>query len=355
MKSKTQSPAVAAVDYKAPGSGEYLVGRNGEVNASSKKDLLSQQLKLVQASARGDVFLNEASERAQRSQRNRQLVQAMFNSEAVHKELGEVMAADLYQAQNRRGFSRKFLARQDLVNGQFPTVKLRRKDVIATYATSATKTETQVIRDKLFQPPEIIIDARPFVDQRELNTSPSDVLDEKYSEALEAIMVGEDRLWRSAADSTVGLDNDLTVISGTLTPLTLMQVHTNVARWSLPVPQLLIAADLYNDIVGDSSFIQAIEPVARHELIMTGELAVLYGMTITSDAYRHPEHRVINQGEFYAVSDPVTHGQYTDRGGIETEVISGATEKIAGRGWWMYESFSLVIANSRSIAKGLRV
>jgi hypothetical protein len=81
-----------------------------------------------------------------------------------------------------------------------------------------------------------------------------------------------------------------------------------------------MASDLYNDIIGDTDFIQAIEPVARHELIMTGELAVLYGMAITSDAYRHPEHRVLSQGEFFAISDATTHGQYTDRGGIDTEI-----------------------------------
>lgn len=343
--------AILATDYRAPGSSELLVGRNGEVNASNKRDLLNQQLKLLSASVNGEVT---TADRVARAQRNRDIVHAMFNSGAVHKELGEVMASDLYQAANRRGFARKFLARQDLVNGQFPTVKLRLKDVVVTYGTAPAKTETQIVRDKLFMPPEVILEARPFVEQREINTSPGDVLDEKYAEALEAIMVGEDRLWYNAANKLQGLDNDLTIISGTLTPLTLMEVRNNVARWDLPVPQLLMASDLYNDIVGDSTFIQAIEPVARHELIMTGELAVLYGMSITSDAYRHPEHRVLSKGEFFAISDPVTHGQYTDRGGIDTEVITGATEKIAGKGWWMTESFSLVIANSRSVAKGIR-
>lgn len=348
MKVKTP---VLATDYRAPGSIERLVGANGEVNASNKRDLMQQQIKLLAATAYGEIT---TAGRLERDTRNRDLVRAMFNSKEVHRELGEVMAQDLYQAANRRGFARKFLARQDLVPGQFPMVKMRLKDVVATYATSPTKTESQVIRDKLFMPPEIILEARPFVEQREINTSSSNVLDEKYSEALEAIMVGEDRLYISAADQTVGLANDLTIISGTLTPLTLMEVRTNVARWDLPVPQLLMASDLYNDIVGDSSFIQAIEPVARHELIMTGELAVLYGMAITSDAYRHPEHRVLSQGEFYAIADPVTHGQYTDRGGIDTEVLTGAIERMAGKGWWMYESWSSVIANPRSVAKGIR-
>lgn len=351
MKSRTP---VLATDFRAAPGGELLVGKNGEVNASSKKDLLRQQLALLQATSNGEIATMDTMQRLQRQSRNKQLVEAMFNSKDAHKELGELMAQNLYQTANRRGFARKFLARQDLVQGSIPMVKLRKKDVTVVYATSPTKTETAIVRDKVFTPPEFIIEARPFVEQREINTSPGDVLEEKYTEAMEAIMVGEDRLWYAQANETVGMDNDLSVISGTLTPLTLMEVRTQVARWNLPVPNLLMAADLYNDIVGDASFIQAIEPVSRHELIMTGELAVLYGMAITSDAYRHPEHRVLSQGEFFAVSDPTTHGQYTDRGGIDTEVLTGATEKMAGRGWWMYESYSNVIANARSVAKGIR-
>lgn len=350
MQRKT--PVVAS-EYRFAGNAERAVGLNGELNASSKKDLLQQQLKLLAATASGEVEL--ADVRRKRESVNRQLVQAAFVDREALAELGEVMAADLYQAQNRRGFSRKFLARQDLVNGQLPMVKMRLKDVVAVYVTSPTKVESQVIRDKLFTPPEIILEARPFIEQREINTSSGDVLQEKYMEAMEAIMVGEDRLWYQLANETVGQDNNLTVISGTLAPITLAEVRNNVSRWNLPVPHLLMASDLYNDIIGDQDFIQAIEPVARHELIMTGELAVLYGMAITSDAYRHPQHRVLSQGEFFAISDTTTHGQYTDRGGIDTEVTTTATEKMAGRGWVMTESFSAVIANTRSVAKGFRV
>lgn len=348
MKAKT--PVIAS-EYRSRAGAEHLVASNGELNASSKRDLLQQQLKLLAATASGEVV---TSARYETEQRNRKLVEAMFNSDRAHAELGEVMAKDLYRTANRRGFARKFLARQDLTQGQFPMVKMRMQDVTVVYATSPSKTESQVVRDKFFSPPEIILEARPFVEQRELNTSPGDVLEEKYTEAMQAIMVGEDRLWYNLANSTVGEANDLTIISGTLTPLTLMEVRTQVAAWQLAVPNLLMAADLYTDIVGDSSFIQAIEPVARHELIMTGELAVLYGMAITSDAYRHTEHRVLNQGEFFAIADQQTHGTYTDRGGIDTEVLTGATEKMAGRGWWMYESYSSVIANPRSVAKGIR-
>jgi hypothetical protein len=353
---KSKSPIVVATDLRFSGSQERAVGSNGELNASSKRDLIANQLKLISVTASGGVITEQdAIQRKKDVATHRQLVQAAFNSKQAHVELGEVLATNLYQAGNRRGFARKFVARQELVQGQIPMAKLRMKNVTAVYATAPAKVESQIIRDKLFTPPEIILEARPFIEQREINTSNGDVLEEKYMESLEAIMVGEDRLWKAAADAMVGLDNDQQIISGTLTPLGLMEVRNQTSRWNLPVPHLLMASDLYTDIVGDSSFIQAIEPVARHELIMTGELAVLYGMAITSDAYRHPEHRVLAQGEFYAISDPTTHGQYTDRGGIDTEILTGATEKMAGRGWWMFESFSLVIANARSVSKGIRV
>ncbi len=343
---------VLATEFKPRGSSELLVASNGEINASNKKDLLQRGLQLAMATARGDV--ETSSMRNERANKHRQLVEAMFNSPDVHKELGEVMAQNLYATSNRRGFARKFLARQELTQGETPRVKLRNKDTTVVYSTSPTRVETQVVRDKLFTPPEIDLEARPYIEQREINTSAGDVLEEKYTEALEAIMVGEDRLWYMQANETVGILNDLTIVSGTLTPLTLAEVRNQVTRWNLPASNVLMASDLYADIIGDSSFIQAIEPVSRHELIMTGELATLYGMSITTDGYRHQEHRVLSAGEFFVISDPVTHGVYTDRGGIDTEVLTPATEKIPGRGWYMHESYSSVIANARSVAKGIR-
>lgn len=352
---KHKQPIVAS-ELRFNDSAELAIASNGDLNGSSKKDLLQRQLKLLAATASGGVITeSEAIRRSELAKKHKELVEAAFNSKDAHRELGEILAQNLYQAMNRKGFTRKYLARQDLQLGNIPRVWLRRKDVTAVWATSPTRLYSQIVRDKLFTPPEFQIEARPFIPQNDINQSSGDVLEEKYMEALEAIMVAEDRAWYGLANATVGLDNDLTLISGNLTPSLLMETRTNVARWGLQVTGILMANDLYTDIVGEANFIQAIEPVARHELIMTGELAVLYGMTITSDAFRHPEHKVLGEGEFYCISDPVTHGQYTDRGGIDTQPIDGVTEGIAGRGWWMFESFSLVIANSRSISKGVRV
>ena len=187
------------------------------------------------------------------------------------------------------------------------------------------------------------------------NQSSGDVLQEKFLEATEATMVAEDRLWYNQVQALVGVDNTLSIISGQLTPYNLMTVVSQVTRWGLKNAHLLTASDLWQDIIGNSDFHQAIDPVARHELLLTGELGVMYGMTITSDAYRHPQHKVLGQGEFYVISDALNHGAYSDRGGLTSTPTDISVERIPGRGYVIHESLAVCVANSRSVAKGIRV
>ena len=88
---------------------------------------------------------------------------------------------------------------------------------------------------------------------------------------------------------------------------------------------------------------------------MTGQIATLFGMTLVSESYRHPEHKVLEEGEFYVMADPSQLGTYADRGGVTSEPIDGTTEGIIGKGWLIYESMAMAIASSRAIAAGIRV
>lgn len=357
MKTITSSAhPVVATDFRLPGSSERLVGNNGEINASSRKDALQQSMRLMQAQAEGHVITeSEAQRREITAKTNRQLIEAAFADPKAHRVLGERLADSIYVTANRKGYARRFLNRIELKVGDIPRFPVRQKNVQAMMVTGPTRVETQVVTDRWLTPPELQIVARVFVPQNEINQSNSDVLEEKHIEGLEGIMVTEDRMWLNAARETIGVDNRLSVISGTLSPMSLMSTRQNVARFGLKPMYCLMASDLFVDIVGDASFIQAIEPVARHELVMTGELAVLYGMTLISEAYRHPEHKTLNEGEFVIVSDPAFHGAYSDRGGVDSQPIDSTTEKIMGRGWLLSESMSQAIANTRSVAFGRRI
>jgi hypothetical protein len=350
IKLKSKTPVIAS-ELRLDG-GERSIASNGEINALNKKDLLQQQQKLMTAVSSGLVA--SAEERQTLQAEHMELVKAAFNDKEAHRVLGERMADEFYMTANRKGYMRRLMARNELKQGDIPRFPVRAKNVTAMIATGPTRTETQITQDKWMMPPEFQVFARPFIPENELNQSNTDVLNEKYIEGLEGLMVTEDRIWYNLAMQTVNIDNSLSVISGQMTPSSLMAVNMKVQRWGLKVNAMLMAADLIVDIIGNADFIQAIEPVARHELVMTGQMGVLYGMPLISEQYRHPEHKVLNEGEFFIVSDPQTHGAYSDRGGVSSEPINTATDRVIGRGWLMYESMAMSIVNSRSVAVAKR-
>lgn len=352
IKFRTQ----VATEVKLPGSSEYAVGRNGELNASNKKDLLQQIARLMEVSQTSELITEDkAKQRQELAKVHREMVQAAFASPKAHKEVGETLAQELYITSNREGFMRRFFVRQDLAQGQFPQVRMRRKDVVAVVASGPSVANAQIVRDNLYTPPEFYIEARPFVEQRDINQNLGDVLEEKYIEALEGIMVQEDRTWYNQANLTINISNPLTTIVGTMTAAALAALRVQVARWNIPANMWLFANDLWADVIGDASFANTIDPFSKHELLLTGQLGVIFGLTAITDAFRHPEHKVLSQGEMFIVGDPINHGQYTDRGGVESMPIDGTHERVPGRGWWMHESMSMVIANARSVAKATRV
>lgn len=350
--------SAVASDINIPGSDsrEKLVASNGEINAGSRRELFLTIANMMTAAAEngGIVSESQAIQKELLSKKHREMVQASFDSKDQLMAVGEVMADELYITANRDGIARRFLARQDLAQGQIPTVRMRMKNVVAVEASSPSKVQTQLVRDNVYYPPEFYISVRPYIEKRDIDRSNTDVLEEKYVEGLEGTMVKEDVIWRRLALQTVNVANPYSNIIGTTTPESLGQVRNLVSRWGIPARYWLIANDLWTDIIKDTGFQAVIDPVSKHELLLSGELGTIFGMTIVSDAYRHPEHKFLEQGEMFIVGDAVNHGQYTDRGGIESQPIDGTHESVPGRGWFMTETMSMVIANARSVARARR-
>jgi hypothetical protein len=338
------------------GSNERLVGHDGDINAGSRQELfetIGRMMDLANTSG-GIITEKEAVSREELASVHQDMITAAFADKDALIEVGEIVAEELYVTANRDGIARRFMARQDLQQGQEPRVKMRMQNVVASVVTSPVKLETQLVRDPTFRAPEFYIEARPFVEQREINVSTTDVLDEKYNEALEAIMVREDRIWRNMALDLSGISNPYSDIVGTLDPTNFTGIVNMVGRWGIPPRFCLIARDIWNDIVSDTGFQRLIKEVSGHELLLTGRIANIIGVEMVTDAYRHPEHKFIEQGEIHVVGDPINHGQYTDRGGITASPIDDALEGVPGRGWHMVETMSMVIANARSVASGRR-
>lgn len=336
-------------------NGQTAIGRNGEMNAYDKKDLATQIARLMEvASGEGVMTEAELASVEELGQKRRQAVMAAFASPEAHRELGASIGEELYISGKRDGFMRRLLLRKDVQKGSVPNIFMRMQNVVALVASSPSQLQAQLIRDNRYYPPEFYIESRLFIEQREIEQSTGDILEEKYLEALTGHMVQEDRMWYRLAAGTVNIANPFTNISGQLTANTLANMRTLVNRWNIPASNVLIASDIWNDIISEPSFRDVIDPVSKHELLLTGQIGTIFGMTVYTDGFRHPQHKVFNQGDIIVVGDTVNHGAYTDRGGINSQPIDGTHERIPGRGWFMSQLMSMLIANARSVAKGNR-
>jgi hypothetical protein len=345
-------PVVAATELRRPGSNERLIGSNGELNANSVPELLKAIASLAEATRDGSVGTEKEVASAQS---HKEMVLAAFDDPEELSALGDMLAESLTITSNRDGFMRRLLREQDVVQGARPEARLNTKNVSASIATGPVQTQTQIVRDNDIFPPEFYITARPFIEERDIARSSSDLLEEKYVDALEAIMVQEDRTWKQAADNVVGLDNPHLNIAGSFTPSSFAAMVNSVSRWGITPAAALLASDLWTDITSNSDWHTIIDPVAQHELLMTGKLGVVHGVSLITDQYRHQQHKVLNGGDIYVVGAPDQHGQYTDRGGVQSKPIDETQERIPGRGWAMSELVSIAIINSRSVARGRRV
>jgi hypothetical protein len=336
-------------------SNEKLVGRDGHLNASNKQDLAKIIAGLMEVAGTQHVVTETAAVmQEKRTKEHREAVTAAFDNKSELIALGEVMAEELYATANRQGFQRRLLSRQDLAQGSIPTVKMAMKNVVGITAGSASKVETQLIRDNFYYPTEFYIEARPYIEQRDLVRSRTDMLEEKYVESLEALMVQEDRTFIKLAQASIGIENSATNLIGYMSAVALGTLRNQVTRWGIPAAFWLIANDVWIDLLG-ADFNRIVDPVSEHEVLLTGQLGTVMGMQVISDAFRFPTHKVLNAGDMYIFGDPVNLGQYTDRGGIESLPIDGTQESIPGRGWFMSELISMIITNARGVAYASRI
>lgn len=353
--------AVPATEARTNGKGSsMLVGRNGEINASSQLDLLRQLQSLAAKIESGEVMSlaeqNRKKDGKSVAQRREELTAAYY-SEPGSREwaaLGATISAELQEVNDREGFMRRFLFKAELQQGAIPRHRVRQRNMTAILASVAAQNMPIFIRENYILPPEFYIQENIMMEEREIQQGSPDLLNEKYYEGLEAIMVGEDKRFISLCNDAVGIENPLTYLPGGLTPQLLAEIRTNILSWGLSVPSMLIASDIWNYLIANDKFVSFWSLPAQHEIAMTGEISTVLGMKIVTDAFRHPTLRVLDSGELFCFSDPEMLGAFTDRGPVNSNEIDHAKvgTGVPARGWNFYELMSMALHNPRAIAKG---
>lgn len=345
-------------ELRLGGSQERLLSEStGEFNANDRKELLRGISALLSQAEKGNVRYASmsAEQRDQAVQERREVLASAIKNPQEWQSLGADVAVRIEEQRNREGLMRKLCVGQNVRTGELPRVNVQMWDAVSVVATGPANVQYQLIRNKQFFPTEFEIVAHLRADRVEMEQVGADVLDNLYNQGLDSTMVQEDKIWKQAADLTVGTVNPLEYIAGPLTPQVLGNLRTRVGDWNLPVTTAVIANDLWADVIGNNDFAAFLDPVTKYDLVLNGELGTLVGLTLLTDGFRAPSQKVLNRGEIYVLTSPEHLGCYSDRGGIRSEPSNGTDQGSTARGWLLSEVLSFTLANPRGVAKGRKV
>lgn len=359
---RNSRPPQHPLEYKVPGRREHLVGRGGEINASSNRDLMRNIGQLFEAMSRGEVRAgadeNVEMDRASALRERHQTLVAAYRDRGGRdfQDIGVAIGTDIYETANRDGIMRHFLMKSDVQQGSIPRIRFSFKSNFAVVASSAAQVQPLMVRSRYLLPPEFYIVDYLMIEEREISQSNGDILEEKLLEAQEAIMVQEDKLWKKCVDALVGTFNQQVNVIGGFTPAALQIMRNQIIASGLTADTLLFASDLWNDFLTGTNFLPFYDPVSQYEIVQTGVIGRIMGLTLISDAYRVPQLKVLNPGEMYLVTRPEYHGAYTDRGPVVAQEINGQANGMGtpSRGWYLWEQMSMVVPNPRSFVKAVR-
>ena len=334
--------------------------RTGEYNAQNNRELWETMESLVTQLREGELTpTRPAPANTDDWLSDGHLVKAAFESKNTMEPdgpwqvLGEVFSDDIYETMGRTAFSDKVLAHQDVKEGGMARVRIHRKDVVAWVMVDDGTVAESVVKQGWIFPDGFEIEANVIMREKEIFEAGSQILEEKYQDAVEATLTREDRTLKFLLDNAAQAPNDV-LLFASFTPTVFTQLKTQVVSQGIAVPHAIIAIDIMNDLFADTDWQSWYSPIEKHELAMEGRLGKLGDVELLTDGFRYPTLKVLDDGEVYFLGAPQALGTKSMMVPLKSEVINQAVIGRARRGWFLYQHEALTIANSRSVSKGLR-
>lgn len=339
----------------APRSAEPIVASNGDINAGSRAELMQRIGELMTLSSTGAVKSVETE--MTRAEKKSYLATAY--AQGTHSDawmaVGDTMAAEVKETLGREGFARKLMQFKNLNNGDALKVRLRRRDSRAYVTTNNTRQVASIARVPFAQPDMFNLTCNINVDAMEIAQDTGDLLDDRYNDGLEQMLVGEDKVFKLLADKAATALNTPFYFSD-FTPTTLTTMRSEIlSNGGIPVTSMLISFDIWNDIIAQPEFTAWYSEIAKHELVLEGNLGVLAGMNIITDGYRIETLKVLEPGSVYMFGNPETLGVIGQWGDMSVKPVDKANDGQAKVGWFMSSIEAMVIGNARAVVRGNRL
>lgn len=325
---------------------------NGEINAVSKKDLM-QAIQAIGRAVQGGEFKEATVNTAEVAMRKTELVTAALQDKdgPAWKALGEVIGDEVHETMGRQAFGAKTLVHKPLARGEVGRIRIRKKDVLAFFATRNPEVIASQVRQFYVYPPEYYLLGRVLIEDAEIEQASGDLLDDKYQDLLEQILRQQDLVWKRLVDASATAYND-SFLFNTFTPTVFASMQNQVMRWGIPVNMAIISFDLWPDITADTEFSTWFDPVSKHEIVMNGYLGNILGCQIHTDGYRYDTLKVLEPGEVYFCGAPENLGVMTIRKELSTAPINLHLLGRPERGWFAERIEGMTIVNPRAVVKG---
>jgi len=328
---------------------------NRQISASTKADLMAQIGAIRKnAQAAGGLRSVETDSKAQERWANFKSAFRDTQNQRPFQVIGEVMSDEIWETLGREGFTNKLLAIQNIGKGATGRVRVRRKDVVAWQVTSDVKIQESRIRQYWVYPPEFYLTAFILIEDKEIEQSSADLLDEKFQDGLEAILVKEDKITKTLLDRAKAAFNDV-VYYTTFNPTVFTTIRTEVMRWGTPAHNMILAWDVWDDIIADPDFVAWWDPVTKHELILEGHLGRLLAVELHTDGLRYPTLQVLTPGEVYITGSPITVGTKVIRKELDSRAIDQYNIGRASRGWFLHTIQSQLVVSGRAVSGAERL
>ncbi len=334
--------------------------RTGEYNAGSENDLLEVLEALVHMKKTGQLEPTRPRPSVMDDwMQDGHLVKAAFESKNIQEPggpwqvLGEVFSDDIYETMGRTAFADKVLAHQNVPEQGIARVRIHRMDVVAWAMVANGTVAESFIKQKWLFPKGFDLASNVIMQEAEIHEAGAQLLEEKYQDALEAIMVREDRILKFLFDQAAQAPNDV-LLFASFTPTAFTTLRRQVWDWGIPVPHMILAIDLVDDLFADKDWQGWYSPIEKHELAMEGRLGKLGDVEILTDGFRYDTLRVLDQGEVYFLGAPQALGVKSLMIPLQSKVVDHSVIGKAERGWFLLQREALTVANSRSVSKGIK-
>lgn len=342
--------------FHMPGSAEPLVGNNGEFNANDMKEGIKAIAAFVDMMRNGEIkkHTEDTCTPAERKEMLANAVTAGVGSDA-YMAIGEALVSQVNETLGREGFSRKFMQYRQMNNGDVFKVRLRKRDTLAFVTTSNPNTIASVARQPFAFPTMYNLSCNVDIEKVEIAQDTGDLLQDRYEDALEQMMCAEDRVFLKMAKAASDVFNPSFGFTDFTPTVCSKMKNAIMSNGGIPVTQMLISYDIWNDITANPEFTAWFSEIAKHELVLEGQLGTLMGMNIVTDGYRIPTLQVLPQNTAYMFGAPETLGVIGQWGDVSVDSTNKANQGQARVGWFINSIEGMCLGNARAVVRGERI